>query len=144
MGLYYWKTMYWNGKEKGLSPAQCLAWFWCGFACGKYPLLLPHAHVSVSLAHVTVMSWHALSLGDRGGCVIVRMGWSPQLGVPSWVYASTFDLGSVYVYQSVSLGCVWWFCDMYHCDFVGLCSYLGFLVFFSCYWCISWLLNQFL
>ena len=47
----------------------------------------------------------------------------------SWVYGSAFDFGSVYAYQSVSLGCVQRFCDMYCCDHVGPCSYLGFLVF---------------
>ena len=79
--------------------------------------------MSMSVACVTIMSWYVLSLGDQGGYVIIQMGWSPQLGVQSWVYA----------YQSVLLGCVQRFCDMYHCDCMGLCSYLGFLVFFSCY-----------
>ena len=143
MVLYYWEDMYWNVKEKELSLAQCSAWFWHGFACSRYLLLFPQGHVSVSVVHVAMLSWYALSLSDRGGCMIVRMGWSPWSGVRSWVYASVFDLGNVYTYWSVSLGCVWWFCDMYCCDHVGLCSYLGFLMVFSHYWCIGWVINCF-
>ena len=39
-----------------------LAWFWWGFTHSRYPFLLPWAHVSMSVACVTIMGWCAVSL----------------------------------------------------------------------------------
>ena len=55
MVLYYQSDTCWSEREKEMSPAWCLAWFWWGSAHSRYSFLLPQAHVSMSVAHVTIM-----------------------------------------------------------------------------------------
>ena len=70
----------------------------------------------------------------KGDLSEMMSNWQISIGYEgNQVYASAFDLDGVYAYWSVSLGCVWWSCDVCSCDCTGLCLYLGFPVFFSCY-----------
>ena len=83
------------------------------FTRGRHSSFAPRAHVSV-FEFATLRLWsRTCVLGDRGGCLIVLIGWSPQLGVRSRVYAPGFHLFSMYACLYVSLGCVHWFWSVY-------------------------------
>ena len=136
--MLLWRRIGW--EENWLDLSQRSAWLgsvrlWRTFAvCSSGTCV----HIWVCKTKVRVVYMHPRQSGWLSDCPDgVKSLWSP-------VYAPSFGLFSMYACWYVSLRCIQWFWSVYCRDYVVLCSYLGFSVFLSCYWCIGWLLNQFL
>ena len=129
-------------REREMSPAWCLAWFWWVSACGGYPFLFCWAHVhSVGMCNcyrlVYAIPWQSEWLCDcpNGVESLIRCA---MLGICIcfWLWPCICISGCVVVVCMMIL----WYVQLDLCQsmFVSRVPSV-----FSHYWCLSWLLNQF-